>query len=812
MLARFGFNFIGAISFALLVLMSNIGSAEASVCFLPDNTCGGADASYMPDTDTCDEVSSFYNASSCGNNVIPGLTHCVQSDNGICWSLACIYDSHSKCQNDAQAYSSGNTYKYCEAVSTKAGTCWHITDRHCVESSTDSCAGDNTLSATEISGYSCEPVNCTKTNTTCDPSSGLASTTSETVQMFKCTMASESCKDKGHLGVNETNKCNNTEDFVPVEGIIGSDGQCYQCALKTCNGINAKYNLTCDYTKAEKQVNVNGVTGSDGQCYECVQQTCEEAGYALAGTCGTNIAETPNGVTAKDGACVNCGELKTCSEINSSYKVQGSCGTNYKEDGMVAVGSDGNCVTCSLKTCADIFKPAVGGCDKALYIEENGDNAPSGEQCVICSPKSCSQMNSTWQLAGTCGSGYNEVSMGTSPKDEECVVCEKVLKTCNQMNSSWQKTGSCNSNYIETSVGTAENGDSCVTCKAKTCSQINSSYVAKGSCGEGYDEVDADVTAPDGKACVRCMLKVDEGYKTCAEAGYHDTDFDCASLSVRTVDPDVTPALPGGSLTLTSATSLTSGTITVSEQWDEPIVNVSDKLSCKQCVRKCANGYYATEAAAGCVSPSAAEPVVTPSPINAASLSAEHDQLVANCYKCSSTCTPIGAYDTSAECERLKGADQACFSKSTGAGTCYKPFNYVTVAVRAAGTSSSDCAAQVVLASGGDIPVSREWSDLTVKYTGGGSVTVKIPVEGAVGASYKMQSVVSVIKGVKIDVDTDKCQSKCAYFGSSGAYTCLSNTAYQGLNTTATCEMNVVVGNSYVLHGDYKACASSLIK
>ena len=120
------------------------------------------------------------------------------------------------------------------------------------------------------------------------PVSGIYSQCAETaviadngdIYQVKCGKA-QTCSEIDSSYFNSNGKCTKDEEYYKkseVNGVSGSDGQCYQCELRKCNDIDSDWVATekeCPddgYWYELKKAKGHGefpAIGSDGNCYEC---------------------------------------------------------------------------------------------------------------------------------------------------------------------------------------------------------------------------------------------------------------------------------------------------------------------------------------------------------------------------------------------------------------------------------------------------------------------------------------------------------------------------------------------------------------
>ncbi|MDO4162755.1 MAG: hypothetical protein Q4D80_07135, partial [Pseudomonadota bacterium] len=100
--------------------------------------------------------------------------------------------------------------------------------------------------------------------------------------------------------------------------------------------------------------------GTDGQCYECALMTCHEYDsdfYNKDKKCDEGYYKQDEGVAGADGQCYSCQKARTCRDYNSRYDTIDNikCSSGYYAAKVGVIGSDGQCYTCEKQKTYIVF-------------------------------------------------------------------------------------------------------------------------------------------------------------------------------------------------------------------------------------------------------------------------------------------------------------------------------------------------------------------------------------------------------------------------------------------------------------------------
>jgi hypothetical protein len=227
------------------------------------------------------------------------------------------------------------------------------------------------------------------------------------IESYDC-YTPDTCEDKRY----SSSDCESQGMDQDGEPVLVNGNTCYKCkAQKNCSEIDSNYYAKedCTDTSTQKCKQVDGISGSDGECYELVAKTCNEinSNYYANGDCTETSTQKCEQVTDTSGSDGDCYKLvaKTCSDINSNYSSDSNnCGAvaNYGQSCIATDKKDGNDKTCY-----------VAGCDESVYTY----NTTSDNDTHCYDVTTCSVDNKTY---------YKKVEK--SPKDAGYAIDNNTCK------------------------------------------------------------------------------------------------------------------------------------------------------------------------------------------------------------------------------------------------------------------------------------------------------------------------------------------------------------------------------------------------
>jgi hypothetical protein len=218
------------------------------------------------------------------------------------------------------------------------------------------------------------------------------------IESYDC-YTPDTCEYQGY----SSSDCESQDMEQDGKPVTINDNTCYKCkAKKNCSEIDSNYynETACDeQAKADsskKCKQVDGISGSDGDCYKLVAKTCSEinSNYYNETACTETSTQKCEQVTDTSGSDGDCYKLvaKTCNEINSNYSSDSkNCGATGGQSCIATDKKDGNGKTCY-----------VAGCDESVYTY----NTTSDNDTHCYDVSTCSVDNKTY---------YKKVEK--SPKD-----------------------------------------------------------------------------------------------------------------------------------------------------------------------------------------------------------------------------------------------------------------------------------------------------------------------------------------------------------------------------------------------------------
>ena len=293
-------------------------SAMATVCFLPDGSCGGVNYGYKDESGSTCTYKTRDEA-----NLKKGECETVQKQ-GFCFYLSC---SMSKSDCDKAAANAPNHDKCC----VPCGNCWKVAD--CSIPQIETCTGAN---------YETEQT-CKNKNQNFKPNgkfdkNGTACGECKDVPYITCPEMGDDYVTRAECTAKGSSFTFASADVKDSDG--NECGTCSESEPETCtSGYSTAYQSQADCQSGET-FSQNGTANGKvcGKCTKVIDTSCKD--YTLT--------------SAKDSNCYSCSTCPTdsskykCTEsVKSGYQLVGNSCVNKCSDYTLTSKKDENCYSCT---------------------------------------------------------------------------------------------------------------------------------------------------------------------------------------------------------------------------------------------------------------------------------------------------------------------------------------------------------------------------------------------------------------------------------------------------------------------------------